>query len=116
MIVVEFHAVGTDVLGDSTRLSGNDVSLSDVVQKRRLTVVYVAHNRYDGRPRNEVDFFFLLDCELVLHLFVDKNYVKPKFVGDDGQNLLVESLVERGHYTQGHAGRYYLCWGNLHHV
>ena len=79
-------------------------------------MVYVAHNRYDGRPRNKVDFVFLLDCELVLHLFVDKNYVKAKFVGDDGQNLLVESLVERGHDSQRHAGRNYLGWGNLHHV
>ena len=84
MIVVEFHAVGTDVLGDSTRFSCNDVGLSDVVQKRRLSVVNVAHYRYNGRSRNEVDLIFLLDCELVFHLFVDKNYVKPKFVGDDG--------------------------------
>ncbi len=79
-------------------------------------MVNVAHNRYNGRPRNEVDFVFLLDCELVFHLFVDKNYIKAKFVGDDGQNLLVESLVKRGHDTQRHAGRNYLGWGNLHHV
>jgi hypothetical protein len=98
------------------RITRNDIGLADVVQKRGLSVVNVAHNRYDGRPRNEVDLIFLLDCELVLHLFVDKNYIKPKFVGDDGQNLLVESLVERGHDSQGHASRNYLCWGNLHHV
>ncbi len=33
LIVVEFHAVGTDVLGNSARFSGNDVGLADVVQK-----------------------------------------------------------------------------------
>ena len=41
--VGKLNAVGADVLRDSTRFTCNYVRLSDVVQKRRLTVVDVTH-------------------------------------------------------------------------
>ena len=46
--VRELHVVCTDVLGDTTGLTGNHISLADVVQKGCLTMVDVTH---DGNHR-----------------------------------------------------------------
>ena len=51
--------VGADVLGNATRLAGDDVGLADVVEQRRLAVIDVAHDGDNWRPRYLllVDFF-----------------------------------------------------------
>ena len=46
--VRELHVVCTDVLGDTTGLTGNHISLADVVQKGCLTMIDVTH---DGNYR-----------------------------------------------------------------
>src|SRR3989338_2240642 len=43
--------IGGDMLGDAARFARDDICLPDVIQKRRLPMVYVAHHRDDGRPR-----------------------------------------------------------------
>ena len=45
------HAVGADVLRDSARFTGSDVSRANRVEQRRLTVIDVAHDGDDGSAR-----------------------------------------------------------------
>ena len=45
-----------DVLSDAARFARDDIRLPDVIQKRRLPMIYVAHHRDDGRswyPRHK---------------------------------------------------------------
>ena len=42
------HLVGTDVLGDTTRLTGHHVGVTNVVQELGLTMVDVTHDSDDG--------------------------------------------------------------------
>ena len=44
-VAVVHRLVGADVLGDATRLAGDDVRVTDVVEQRGLAVVDVAHAR-----------------------------------------------------------------------
>ena len=57
--VGECHVIGADVLRDTARLPTHHVGLADIVQKRSLAVVYVAHHSHHWRPFLEVLFPFL---------------------------------------------------------
>ncbi len=48
------HFISGEMLGDTTRLSSSHVGLSNVVQKRRLAVVDVAHDGDNWWARYEV--------------------------------------------------------------
>ena len=52
--VLQCHVVCTDVLGNATCLTGDNVGLADVVEQRGLTVVNVTHHGYDGGAWNEI--------------------------------------------------------------
>ena len=113
---VEHDAVRADVLRDAARLAFDDVGLADIVQQRRLAVVDVSHDGHDRRARHEgclvVDFVVgdrLLDVgryelDLISELF-----------GHDHHRLGVETLVDRNHQAQVHAGRNHLVDRNVHH-
>ncbi len=64
--------VGTDMLCDSTGLTGDHVRLANVVQQRCLAVIDVAHDGDDRRPRLQtlgmslVDLFDHVGAVLVL--------------------------------------------------
>ena len=44
--------IRTDVLCNAALFASHDICGADIIQKRRLAVIDVAHNRNDGRPRN----------------------------------------------------------------
>ena len=58
---VVMDLVGADVLGDAAGLAGDDLGRADRVQQRRLAVVDVAHDRDDGRARDEILVGVLVD-------------------------------------------------------
>ena len=45
--ILECDVVGTDVLGDTTSLTSDDVGLADVVEQFGLTVIDVTHDGDD---------------------------------------------------------------------
>ena len=49
-----FDLIGANMLGDATRLRGDDVGRANGVEQRRLAVVDVTHDGDDGRTRLEV--------------------------------------------------------------
>ena len=66
--VVVIDLVGADVLRDAAGLGLDDRRLPDGVQKRRLAVVDVAHDRHDRGPRAQILFAVLVDLGLELFL------------------------------------------------
>ena len=52
--VLERYVVCTDVLGDTASLTGDYVSLTDIVQQRSLTVVDMTHHRNNRRTWNQI--------------------------------------------------------------
>ncbi len=51
---LDLHMVGADGLGDPARLAVDHMGLADRVQKRRLAVIDVTHDRHDRRPRLQI--------------------------------------------------------------
>src|SRR5438874_471109 len=51
LAAVDVDLIGADVLRDAARLGGDDPSVPDRVEQRRLAVVDVTHDRHYGRPR-----------------------------------------------------------------
>ena len=80
---VEVDLVGTDVLGDTAGLAGDDVGLADLVEQKRLAVVDVTHDRHDRRARPEILFalvvflFEVLRLELCLLLLARGRRASP---------------------------------------
>ena len=104
------------MLGDAAGLALDDVGFADVVQQRGLTVVDVSHDRYDRRTRDEV---FLAVLAVVgdglLNLHRDEFGLVAELLGDDHERLGVETLVDRHHQTQVHAGHDDLRRRDVHH-
>ncbi len=108
--------VGTDVLGNSTRLTGDDVRISDEVQQGCLSVVNVPHDGDNGRTRGQILFAVLFNLDGLLNLCTDKVRLVPEFFRDDGDRLRIQSLVDGYHDAQRHAGRNDLVDIGIHHV
>ena len=115
-LTVELDAVSTDVLSDTSGFALDDVGFADVVQKRRLTVVDVAHDGDDGRTRHEVLLAVgVLLGDGLLDFDRDELDLEPEFLGDDGQRFGVEPLVDGNHQTEVHAGCDNLRGRDVHH-
>ena len=54
------YSISTDVLGNTARLSGGYITLSDCIQKRGFTVVNMAHNADNRRSGNHILLVFLI--------------------------------------------------------
>ncbi len=115
LLSVEIHRVGADVLGDTSRLAFDYVGLADVVQQRCLTVVDVTHHRHDGRTRQQILLAVGLGLDSLLNIHRHELGLEAELLGHDHQSLGVESLVDRHHESQVHAGRYDLHRRHVHH-
>ncbi len=56
LVALDRNLIGADMLGDAAGLAGNDVSLTNGVEKGRLAVIDVAHDGHDGRTGKAVAF------------------------------------------------------------
>ena len=66
--VLQLHVVGTDMLGDTTSLTGNNVGVADMVEQRCLTMVYVTHDGDNRCTADQVVLVILLFGDGVLYL------------------------------------------------
>ncbi len=99
--------VGTDVLGDATRLTGDDVRVPDVVEQRGLAVVDVAEHGHDRRTRLEVGVVFVvvvteqgLQLELGLLAGLDQQDLGAERLGDELDHLVGQRLRAGDHLTR----------------
>ena len=81
------HVVSTNVLGDSTRLTGDDVGIADEVQQGRFPVVNVSHDRNNRRTRRQILFAVLFNFDGLLYLSTDEVGFVAEFFCDDGDGL-----------------------------
>ena len=51
---LDVDMIGADGLGDPARLAVDHIGLADRVQKRRLAVIDMTHDRHDRRPRLQI--------------------------------------------------------------
>ncbi len=110
-LVLGVDLVRTDVLGDATGFTGDDVRVADGVEESGLTVVDVTHDRDDGGTSLElfVGFVFELLVEVdveafeklaVLFLRRDDEDPVAEFFTEDAEGRLVEGLRRRRHLTE----------------
>ena len=45
--VFQLHVIGSDVLRNAARLSGNDVGIADIIEQRGLSMVNMSHHSND---------------------------------------------------------------------
>src|SRR5690606_31014505 len=98
-----FHMVGADVLRDAASLMRGDAGLADVVEQRGLAVVDVTHDGHHRRTRHE--FAFVIDGlhEVLLHGVGGHQLgLVAHFLHDEGRGVLVQHLIDGGHYAHGH--------------
>ncbi len=100
-LTAPFHLVGTDVLGYSARLACDHVRIADPVEQKRLAVVDVAHDSYDGRSCLQVllVFFKVLASEelrpeggLLLLARVDQTDLRTYLRGEQADHVVGERL------------------------
>ncbi len=95
LAILELDVVGTDVLGDTTGLTGDDVSVTDVVEQRGLTVIDVTHDGDDWAARLDILLIdHLVGIDLVHHV---GRYIlgsEAELLGHEVDGLGIETLVD----------------------
>ena len=113
--ILQLYVISADVLGDATSLAFNHIGVTDVVQKRCLTMVYVSHHGNDGCARQQVvlvvDFFSDSLLNLCTHIFG----LEAKLIGNQVDGLGIQSLIDRCHHTDAHQGSNQFVDIHIHH-
>src|SRR3712207_8806306 len=66
--ILQRNAISTDMLSDTSGLTGYHVGITDMVKQRGLTVVYVTHYGHNRRTTNEIVLVILLFANGFLYL------------------------------------------------
>ncbi len=112
---VQCHTVSTDVLGNTTRLTGNHIGIADIVEQRGLTMVYVTHHGYDWSTWNQIILIILFLGNGLLNLCAHVLSLEAELLSHHVDGLGVETLVDGNHDTHAHQGRDDLSNGDVHH-
>ena len=113
--ILQFHIIGTNVLRDTTCLTGNHVGITDMVKQRSLTMVYVTHHRYDRSAADEVVLVVSLLRNGILHLGTHILGSETELLSNDIDGLGIQTLVDTYHDTDGHTGTDDLIDTDIHH-
>ena len=112
---VQSHTVSTDMLGNTTRLTGNHIGIADIVEQRGLTVVNVTHHGYDWSTWNQVVLIILFLAHSLLNLSADIFGLESELLSHHVDGLCIQTLVDRYHDTNTHQGRDNLSNADVHH-
>ena len=101
--VFGFYVVSTDVLGNTTRFAGGNLSRTNVVKQRGFTVVNVTHDGHNRRARFSrcTRVTVAHDCFFQLVFTTQDNFVAHLF-GNQLCGFLVDDLVDGRHCAQFH--------------
>jgi len=101
LTVRKLYVVCTDMLCDTSGLTGNHVSVTDVVEEGSLTVVNVTHHG-DHRWTWEEILLCILRLSLgdsVSKVRCHELYLISELLGDKHESLSVETLVDGYHHA-----------------
>jgi hypothetical protein len=117
LAALQLHAVCTDVLGDTTGLTGDHVRFADVIEQGGLAVVDVAHDGDDRRTgRSMRSSTSASSCKVLLHIGTDELHFEAVLLGDHGEGFGIEALVDAHHHTQREAGLDDVGHRHAHHA
>ena len=106
--VFQFHVVGTNVLSNTTGLTGDYIGLTNVVEQRGLTVIDMTHHSNDGSTWLQVFFVVLLFHYSFAYFCTYIFCCISVFFGNEVDGFSVHTLVDADHNTYAHA-----CTDNL---
>ena len=109
------HTVSTDVLGNTTRLTGNHIGIADVVEQRSLTMVYVTHHSYDWSTWNQIVLIIHFLADSFLNLCADIFGLEAELLCHHIDGLCIQTLVDRYHDSNTHQSRDNLSNADIHH-
>ena len=92
--ILQFHVVGTDVLGDTTSLTSNHVCVTDMVEQRSLTMINMSHHRYNRGASHEIVLIVFLLSNSVLNLCTDVFGSKTELLSYNIDSLSIEALID----------------------
>jgi hypothetical protein len=103
LAILDFHLVSTDVLGDSALFLFGHARFANGVEQRCLSMIDVAHDRYDGRAGQAVFRDAHFDC-IEHHAFFecDEFRFSIEIFGDRFRHFLVQRLIDRSKHTPIH--------------
>ena len=113
--VLERHIVSANVLRNTTGLTGNNISLTNVVQQRSLTMVDVTHDGHNRSTWHEILLIVLLLAHSSTDFCTDIFCSKAEFLGNKVDSLGVHALIDADHDADTHASGDNLRHGNIHH-
>ena len=115
---LQLHVVSTDVLRDTSCLTGNYVCITDVIQQRGLTMVNVSHHSHDRRTRHPVFFVvvFFVGLDGFHHFGTYIFGLETEFFSYDINCFRIQTLVNGNHDTDTHTSTDNLRHRNVHHV
>ena len=102
---VHVDLIGADMLRDPARLARDDLGLADRVEKRRLAVVDMAHDRDDRRAVDQILGRVVRGGDHLLHVRIrDADDAVAELLDDDLGSICVDDLVLRDHHSALHKG------------
>ena len=112
---VQRNTVCTDMLGNTTCLTGNHIGIANIVEQRGLTVVYVTHDGYDWSTWNQVVLIILFLAHGLLNLGTHVFGLETELLSYHVDGLCIQALVDRNHDTYAHQRRDNLSNADIHH-
>ena len=114
--VLQRHVVCTDMLGDTTCLTGDDVGIADMVEERSLTMVYVSHHGNDRSTWQQIVLIVRLLIDSLRNLGTNVFCLEAELLSNEVDGLCIETLVDRHHDADAHTGTDDLVYRDVHHV
>ena len=105
LLAVDLDLGSTDVLCDSSGFSGGNVRVTDSIEQRSLTMVYMAHYCNDRRARFEFALSVLMYIDTCLNdlFFFLSNYdIQSEIISQHLDRVFIKRLVDCDHYSHLH--------------
>ena len=106
LAVRKLHMICTDVLSDTAGLTCDHIRITDVVEKRCLTMVNVTHHSNHRWSCNEIVIGILRFtlCNRICKVCSHELDLITELLGNKHESLGIETLVDGHHHTEAHAG------------
>ena len=105
LLAVDLDLGSTDVLCDTAGLACSNISITDSIEERCLTMVYVAHYSDNRRTRLEFALCILMciDARLFeLRFFLCNYNIESEVVSEHLDCILIKGLVDSSHDSHLH--------------
>ena len=103
------------MLSNTSRLASNDIGIADVVEQRRLTMVYVSHHSNNGRAWHKIGLVVGLFGNGFRHFRTHVFSLEAELFGNKVDGFGIQTLVDRHHNAHAHQRSDNLVYRDIHH-